>query len=395
MFTRLSRKKELVILGLNSGTSADGLDLAAVKLIFNAKKFAIKFLAGKTVSYPPALHDRLNRIIINDISSMDDLIAIDRSLGDFYGLQAARFVRSLKKKHIRIDAIASHGQTVRHLPGKVILNGKKESGTTQLGHPETISARTGLPVVADFRQGDIAAGGEGAPITTKAMWGLFHSPKEPRLLVNIGGIANYFLFPKGKEADKTLAADSGPGNSLLDIIVARYFNKKFDNEGKIAAKGIISKRLLTLLTADKFIQKKYGPSTGRERFGSRFAEKIVEYSLKLGLNKYDILATTAELTAAAIAGTIGKFPKKYDIKKIYLFGGGAKNKYLVKRLEANIPGAKFLNAGKLGYDPDLLEAACYAVMGAWCLRGETGTLKHITGAKHNAIAGKIIQPPSQ
>ncbi len=395
MLAQLHRKKNLVVIGLNSGTSADGLDLAAIKISFTGKAPRIKFLSGKTVPYPSKLHKQVNRAVIEDISSMDQLIALDRALGHFYGFQAAKFISGLKRKKIKPDLVASHGQTVRHLPGKIKIERKKESGTLQLGHPETIAAITGLVTVADFRQGDIALGGEGAPITVKGMWAIFASKKEPRLLINIGGIANYFLFPKNTGPNKVRAADCGPGNSLIDIIVSRYFNRRFDPGGKIASRGKISMRLLSLLTADNFIKKKYGPSTGRERFGVRFAEKIVEYSLKLGLTKYDILATTTELTAVAISNTIDKLIGKYGIDDIYLFGGGAKNNFLRERLNANLPDINLRNVSDLGFDPDYLEATCYALQGAWTVRGEASGLPQVTGASQPAIAGRIIQPPGK
>ena len=395
MLAKLHRKKNLVVIGLNSGTSADGLDLAAAKISFTAKIPRIKYIAGKTVPYPADLRKMVNRTIIENIASMDDIITLDRALGFFYAVQTSKFIKTLKRKKILPDLVASHGQTVRHLPGKVKLGHKKESGTLQLGHPETISAMNGLVTVADFRQGDIALGGEGAPITVKAMWALFGSEKESRMMVNIGGIANYFLFPKGKGSNKVRAADCGPGNSLIDIIASRYFNRRFDPGGKIASRGNISMRLISLLTADKFIKKKYGPSTGRERFGTAFAEKIVEYSLKLGLTKFDILASTTELTAVAISNAIGEFLQKYDINDIYLFGGGAKNSFLKERLSANLPDCQLRNVSELGYDPDYLEAICYALHGAWTVRGETSSLPQVTGAGKPAVAGKIIQPPGK
>lgn len=395
MLAKLHRKKNLVVIGLNSGTSADGLDLAAVKISFGTKVPKIKYLTGKTVPYPSDLHRQVNNAVVEDITSMDDLIRLDRDLGRFYAVQTSKFIAALKKKNIKPDLVASHGQTVRHLPGKVKSGHKKESGTLQLGHAETISAITGLVTIADFRQGDIALGGEGAPITAKAMWALFGSKKESRLVINIGGIANYFLFPKGGGANKVRAADCGPGNSLIDIIVSRYFNRRFDPGGKIASRGRISMRLLSLLTADKFIKKKYGPSTGRGRFGVRLAEKIVEYSLKLGLNKSDILATTTELTAVAISRSIDKLTDKYYIKNIYLFGGGARNNFLIERLRANLPETEFCNVSELGFEPDYLEAICYALHGAWTVRGETSALPQVTGASRAAVAGKIIQPPGK
>jgi anhydro-N-acetylmuramic acid kinase len=394
MLSDLIGRKTLTVLGLNSGTSGDGLDLAAVKIGFSSKRPAVKFLVGKTVPYPESLHERVNDLIQKRLDSVDALISLDRNLGAFYGRQARIYCDYLRGNKIRVDLIASHGQTVRHLPGKISVDRKRASGTLQLGHPETVALKTGLPVVADFRQADIAGGGEGAPITALAMWLLFSSPEEDRLLINIGGIANYFLFPAGGSEKDVRAADCGPGNSLMDILAARYFRRKYDPGGKLAAKGKISRRLLSLVAADNFLKKKYGPSTGRERFGEEFADRIVKYASTLKLSRRDIMATTTELTAVAVANNLEETIARMKIGRIYLFGGGTRNAYLVERIAANLGQIDFYSVDRLGYNPDYLEAACYAVMGGMTLKGIANTLPHITRAGRKTIAGRIIQPPA-
>jgi len=386
------KKKNLIVVGLNSGTSADGLDLAAIRINLSAKNPRIKFIKGVTVRYPKKLGALINDAIGNRIKSIDAVIELDRKLGAFYGGQAVKFSQTLAKKKIYPDLIASHGQTIRHLPGKVKIDRKSESGTLQLGHPETIANRTELITVADFRQADIAAGGEGAPITCWAMQYLFASKSESRMFVNIGGIANYFLIPKISSAKKMIAADCGPGNGLIDIITSKYFGKPIDYGGRLASKGKVSFRLLTILLADNFLKGKYGPSTGKERFGEKFVKKIIRYGSRMSLKKSDILATTTELTAVGIVNAIEKIVDNNSINKIYLLGGGRANKYLVKRLEANLPGVKFFSVDRLGFNPDYLEAICYAIMGAGTMAGLPTVLGHVTGARGNSLGGRIIQP---
>ena len=359
----------------------------------SAKAPKINFIKGATVRYPKKLGALINDAIDNRIKSIDTIIELDRKLGAFYGEQAFNFCQTLAKKKIYPDIIASHGQTIRHLPGKVKIGRRSESGTLQLGHPETVANRTGLITVADFRQADIAAGGEGAPITCWAMRHLFASKSESRMLINIGGIANYFLIPGKSSAKKMIAADCGPGNSLIDIITSKYFGKRIDYGGKLASKGKISFRLLTILLADNFLKGKYGPSTGKERFGEKFAKKIISYGSRMGLKKFDILATTTELTAVGIANSIEKIIGKNRINKIYLLGGGTSNKFLIKRLGANLPGVRFFSVDRLGFNPDYLEAVCYAIMGAGTITGLATILGHITGAGENSLGGRTIQPP--
>lgn len=393
MLHKLLTRKRLVVIGLNSGTSADGLDLTAVRITPSRPRFSGKPLAGKTVPYPRAIQTRLTDAINNRIDSIDELVRLDRKLGRFFGDQARQFAEFLRAKGIKPHLIASHGQTVRHLPGKVIIGKKKESGTLQLGHPESIAHRTGLVTVADFRQADIASGGEGAPITSMAMWHLFSSDREARMIINIGGIANYFLLPKRKPAGQMLAADCGPGNSLLDIIAGRCFGKKYDRNGRLAAKGSISRRLLSMLLADNYLKGKYGPSTGRERFGEKFVEKTFRVSSGLGLSRHDILATATELTAVSIARSIKPHLERLNLKTLYLFGGGLKNGYLIKRLSPNLPDVSFFSIDRLGFDPHYLEAVCYALMGVMTIYSIPAGLPNVTGAADRTIAGRIVQPP--
>jgi anhydro-N-acetylmuramic acid kinase len=386
------KKKNLVVVGLNSGTSADGLDMAVVRFKKGTSGPVVKFIEGITAAYPKALQARINNVLSRGDTSIEKIIELDRQLGEFYGEQAGKFCTDLKRKNIKPDLIASHGQTILHLPGKIRMGRKKESGTLQLGHPETIAQLTGLVTVAEFRQADISAGGEGAPITSMAMYYLLGDSNMNRLVINIGGIANYFLFPKKNPFGYMAARDCGPGNSLMDILTSKYFGKKYDTGGRLAAKGKISKRLLSVLLADNYLKGKYGPSTGRERFGLKFAEKIMQAADRLDLREYDTLATATELTAASISVTIRPVLGKYKMNDVYLFGGGAKNNFLVERLQANLPGINFFSVDRLGLNPDYLEAACYAVMGGMAIDSRAASVPHITGAARPTIAGRIVQP---
>jgi len=387
------RKKSLVVIGLNSGTSADGLDLAAVKITRRSDKIACDGLSSKTIAYPKSLARLVQQVITEDRIGLDEAVHLDLRLGRFYGEQALLMCRNLRRRGLPADLVASHGQTVRHLPGKIRIDRSKGSGTVQLGHPESIARRSGLLTVADFRQADIAAGGEGAPITSQAMWRLLSDRRQNRLLVNIGGIANYFFMPAGQLSEKLSARDCGPGNSLLDIIAARYFNRRYDRNGRMAARGKISRRLLSMLLADNYLKGKYGPSTGRERFGVRFVDKMIGYASKLRLDKHGVLATATELTAVTIARRIAPLCAEHRLERVYLFGGGVHNAFLVERLQYHLPAVSFFSVDTLGIDGDYLEAVCYAVMGAMTVWSIPANMPHVTGARTEAITGRIIQPP--
>jgi anhydro-N-acetylmuramic acid kinase len=293
-----------------------------------------------------------------------------------------------------VDALASHGQTVRHIP-QPITKKNNVRGTLQLGSLELISATNNRVTVGDFRQADVALGNEGAPITVAAMERLFASEKDSRLIVNIGGISNFFYFPAKNKGQRPLAADCGPGNSLCNILSKKLFHKEFDTDGKIAQKGIPSSRILTLLLAEPFFRSK-SISTGRETFGPAFAEKIIHLGQKFQLSKNDILSTAAELTVLAIAQKLKTLLRSdASISKLYLTGGGRKNKFFVKGLSKKLNRVNVLNADQLGFNADFIEAATYAVMGEAALRSEPlqTRFEGKRVAKYKPILGKIVQPP--
>jgi anhydro-N-acetylmuramic acid kinase len=308
---------------------------------------------------------------------------------------AKRYIASLAQQGIKVDLIASHGQTVRHLPQKVAFGGNRVNGTLQLGSLEFIAAGTGKVVTGDFRQADIALGNEGAPITVAAMALIFGHPKESRLIVNIGGIANYFYLPAGGRMTDVRAADCGPGNSLLDLLAQSLFNKPFDRGGQHAARGNVSQRLMSILTAHPFFKNRT-VSTGREMFGTEMAQEMIAFGKKFSLRREDLLATAAEFTALAIADSVVEFVAgDARLKKIYLTGGGSRNRFIAGRLREHLDDIAVRSINELGVDADLVEASAYAVMGAMTVWSHPLQTKFTRGKRQAIwpVPGKIVQPP--
>jgi anhydro-N-acetylmuramic acid kinase len=391
------KKKRLMVLGLNSGTSADGLDLALLKIDRAGGAIRIAQVAGARRRYPRNLRQAVLSLADAPTVSPDDLIYIDQALGQFYGRTAAAFIKRWEREGTPVDIVASHGQTVRHLPKKTRFVGFTVNGTLQLGSPEQIAARTGRVVVADFRQGEVALGHEGAPITTAAMQRLFASTRESRLIVNIGGMSNFFFFPGRRSPLETMAADCGPGNSLCDLLCERLFGVPFDRGGRLALAGQASKRLLTLLLAEPFFQSREA-STGREVFGRGLAERIIERADKLRLSKHDIIATAAELTVTSIANGLRPILRRDStVRNLYLTGGGVHNRFFARRLSEQLDGLEVVSIQQLGFDPGLVEASAYAVMGEAALRSESASVHRAGGAggSRRAILGRIVQPPQE
>ena len=381
----------MVLLGLNSGTSADSLDLAAVRIDRTREGFRISVLDGSSRKYPPQLREAILALADNRNAGLDDTVRLDQALGRFYGKAARDYMRRCANKGIRIDAVASHGQTVRHLPEPVRFAGTTVRGTLQLGNPEQIAAATGTVVVADFRQADVAVGNEGAPITTPAMVRMIGHETESRLVVNIGGMSNFFYLPAARLKRPALAEDCGPGNVLSDLSSSSLFGEPYDRGGRRALNGQISRRLLALVEAEPFFGHRT-VSTGREAFGPKLLDRVAKQGKRLKLSLEDVHASVAEVTPLVIAHRVNWLRERdRALNKLYLTGGGSRNRFFVQRLKALLAGITVATVAELGFDPDLVEAVAYAVLGEATLRSE-GVSTLGRGAK--PVLGRIVQPPA-
>ncbi len=391
---KLLNKKKLNILGLNSGTSADSLDIAAVEIKYYRGQQKIRFLKGFSNKFPKNIKFLIRKISDSDNQNISEILLLDNMLGDFFGKCARQAETLLLKQKISIDVIASHGQTVRHIPGKLSSGKFKTSASLQLGSLAFISSVSKKITVGNFRQADIARKGEGAPITTLAMKKIFADPEQSRLIVNIGGISNYFYFPQKSNSTAVLAADCGPGNSLSDILAWDFLKQEFDNLGKTASKGKISTKLLRMLTKNRFFTEKR-KSTGLEDFGRQEASKIKKAAKKMNLSPKDIMATVVELTAVSISNSVNKLIKKNNsLSKLYLTGGGRKNIFLVKRIKVHLPDIEVLNVEELNIDGDFVEAVCFAILGEAALRSKSLNFQSGIQSNGRVILGEIAQPDS-
>lgn len=392
---RLVNKKSLNIIGLNSGTSADGVDLSAIRYSPRGRQAEITYVAGTHRTYTTSIRTAVLKASCAELLAPEELMSLDNELGRFYGSAAAAFVKKLSREKFTVDALASHGQTVRHRPAAPRTYGRRTNSTLQLGSLEHIATATGKVVVGDFRQADIAIGHEGAPITVAAMAQLFRSRTEPRLIVNIGGIANFFYLPAGSGFDKVRAGDCGPGNSLLDLLSSRLYGEPYDHHGRRAETGNVSEPLLRQLMSHPFFRS-HTVSTGREVFGFGLVKKILSVGKRRSLKREDLIATAAEFTAGAIAHKIEPFFKRdRRLAKLYLTGGGEKNTFVKKRLAEHLPGITPVSIAELGIDPRYVEATAYAVMGAATLFGRPVRTVFVDNRPQTVqpVPGKIVQPP--
>jgi anhydro-N-acetylmuramic acid kinase len=267
--------------------------------------------------------------------------------------------------------------------------GYRVKSTLQIGDPGVIAKLTGIPTVGNFRIGDVALGGEGAPLVPYFDYLIFGSDEINRLVLNIGGIANFTVLKRNCDVEEVIAFDTGPGNMVVDALVKIFFRKDYDEDGKIAQSGTVSQELLSKMSQHPFIAKKPPKSTGREEFGSAFVEKILKWSEEISLDPKDIIATVSEFTAYAVYKNYEFFIKpNVKIDEIIVSGGGAKNKFMVSALERYFKVPVKLS-DEFGISSDAKEAICFAVLANETISGNPANIKSVTGAVKRTILGGV------
>lgn len=394
--SQLLARKSLRILGVNSGTSADGLDFSLLQMRdIPQGQLQIKRLATGSARYSAELRSLALRLADAPNVAPEELALADEVFGEFTGRRARTFLQRCRKNGFSVDCIALHGQTVRHHPQRRRIANFSVNATLQLTSPERVAARTDRLVISHFRQGDTAHGGEGAPITTGAVAAALGNSEESRVILNLGGIANYFYLPARRLRTQAQAVDVGPANVLLDQSAARLFGEPFDRHGARSGAGTVSKRVLRIalqMCADNDTATR---STGRERFGPAALEKILRAADQAGLSACDTQATIAEATALTIAEQLNKVGRRdRSLGVIYLTGGGLQNRDLVRRLQAALDNLVLQPISKLGFSPKFFEASCFAILGYFNLRGRPATVVSKPSSRlRGPILGRITQPP--
>lgn len=369
----------MLVLGLMSGTSLDGIDAVLVELVGQRPETVRwRLVHGRTYPYDEAQRRQIHEAILRGGAAA--LCRLHADLGEWFAAAAQALCQEAGVPLARVAVIGSHGQTVWHEPPTATRRG----ATLQLGDPATIAERTGRPVVADFRSRDVAAGGQGAPLVPWVDAVLFAAPDRARALQNLGGMANVTWVPPRGDPRAPLAFDTGPGNALLDAAVelATGGRRRYDPEGRGAAQGQVDPELLHALLRHPFFAQAPPKSTGRETFGRPFVEALVERWQPEGDQDWlDLLATLTELTARTIAEAYARWVTPLGVDEVIVTGGGVHNRTLMRRLEellAPLPVRR--GAEVLGVPDDLKEALAFAVL-AWAhVVGLPANLPSATGA---------------
>jgi len=387
---RLRLKQTRVVVGLMSGTSADGVTAAVAEITGTGVDTDVRLVAYRTYPYPAEVRERLFTLFGDGASGLSEASELNVIVGHLFADAAEAIIDEAGLDADGVDLVGSHGQTVWHQPELKEAAGHRYRSTMQIGEPAVIATRTGLPVVADFRKADVAAGGEGAPLTPYLDYVLHRSPTASRVLQNIGGIANLTYLPAGCGLDDLVAFDTGPGNMIIDAAAGRYAGLSHDVDGALARSGKPDKALLETLLRHPYYGRKPPKSTGREVFGAGYASEVFSLADAKGLSSADTVATVTELTVESIAQAY-EHHLTGPIDEVYVSGGGSKNPYLVERLRLRL-AAPVHDYSRLGCPSEAKEALLMALLANEHLMGTPCNVQAATGAARMVVLGYLTLP---
>ncbi len=384
-------KKSRLIIGLMSGTSLDGLDIALCRISGSGTATKVKLLQFTTVPYSRELKDQVKQIFAKPAISFLSFTELNSLIGIKHAEMINQSLKKWKIKPGQIDVIASHGQTVFHAP-KSVTPGAQINSTFQAGDGDHLAVTTGIITMSDFRQKHVAAGGEGAPLAVYGDHLLFSRKGENRIMLNIGGIGNFTYLPASGAAKDVFVTDTGPGNTLIDQVVNHHFpDRYFDRDAALAKKGTVNERLLKQLKADPFFNLPFPKTTGPELFNLNYISKAIAAAGLEEPRVEDLLATVTRFSAETIAESISKTIGKSKQFKIYVSGGGAHNPLMFQWITELLPTARFHPMSELGIPGDAKEAVLFAILANEALCG--GKLNFGNRSKIPSVTmGKISFP---
>jgi anhydro-N-acetylmuramic acid kinase len=360
---KVAAKPERMIIGLMSGTSMDGLDIALCLIKGSGRDTKFELKAFTTVDYSIDFKEKILSIFSKEIVSLEKLCILNAWVGRQHGKMVLDVLASWNIAPERVDMIASHGQTIYHAPKSLHPNSEYDPATLQIGDGDHIAVTTGILTLSDFRQKHIAAGGEGAPLAVYGDYLLCSHPNENRLLLNIGGIANFTYLEAGCSLDQVFSTDTGTGNTLMDAYTRVHFAPlAYDKDGAITAAGKINAALLSELKAHSFFSLVLPKTIGPELFNMDFLDKAQIASNTLDLSPQDVMATLNRFSAETIADCIQSSIPAGTKFNMYCSGGGMHNPILMGHLISLLPNARLYSSQEIGINPDAKEAILFALL---------------------------------
>ena len=377
----------MIVIGLMSGTSADGVDVAICDIRGRPGDMTVDLLHGETFEYAAEMRQRILACCDPNESGVAEIAALHVDLADVFADCALAALQTAKQKPDEIALIGSHGQTIWHN----VLPSGEVNVSFQIVEAAVLAERTGITTISNFRARDIAAGGQGAPLTSYVDWLLLRHPTHWRAVQNIGGMGNVtFLPPLDDTLSPPVAFDTGPGNALLDAAVSHFSGGAvtYDRDGYYAKQGRVNEEWLDDLLRHPYFERGYPKTTGRETFGTAAALKLVAEAQSRGLGAAEIIATLTALTASNIAEAYRRFAPA-PIREVILGGGGRHNPVIVSMLRQLLAPATVKTHENLGMDSDFKEALVFAILARETWHSRPATLPSLTGARRATVLGSI------
>jgi anhydro-N-acetylmuramic acid kinase len=383
--------KAMTVAGIMSGTSADGIDVALVRIAPGKSRPKLTLVAHEGFAFPSRLRHAVLSAMNASATSTAELARLNWRLGIAY----AEAVRATIKKHkVKLDLVGCHGQTIYHQAAPAMYVGRKFACTWQTGEAAVIAEALHVPVASNFRPADIAAGGQGAPLVPLLDYVLFTDAKRGRVLQNIGGIANLTAIPAGAASESVMAFDTGPGNMVIDALAQELFGKMYDRNGAIAARGTVLKQVLDRELRNPYYQLKPPRTAGREQFGRTYVAEFLKKCRAESNRPEDAIATATALTAETIARSYARFVKarmKAAPVDYIVSGGGARNATLMSMLASRLEplGCSLATSEQFGLPAAAKEAAAFALLAWETWNRLPGNVPAATGARRAVVLGQV------
>ncbi len=383
-------KPERTVIGLKSGTSADGIDAALTRISGHGGGTRVELLGFRTYPFPEDVREKILEIAGGGAVTAGQLCRMKTLLGILYADACEGICREMHVPKDSVDLVGSHGQTIWHIPKEETYLNHPLTGTLQSGEDAGIAERMGCVTVSDFRVRDMAAGGQGAPLVPYTEWLLYRRADETVALQNIGGIGNVTILPAGCGLDAVTAFDTGPGNMVIAALVtaATGGRQTCDEGGRIALRGRVSGPLLAWMLDDPYLAEKPPKSTGRERYGLEYVRNLKKTADEMRVLSDDLIATATRFTAETIALGLKSFaPRMPDT--LIVGGGGRWNDAMLRDIRSCLPDCRVRTNEDLGLNSDAKEAVAFAILANEAVFGMCGNVPSVTGAKHPVVMGKI------
>lgn len=397
--------KTMNVAGVMSGTSADGVDVALVRIAPERDEGGVprlKVLGHLEFRYARAVRETVLRAMdAGEKTSVPELARLHWRLGEVY---ADAVEKTTQHFGVKIGLVGMHGQTIYHQAQPESYLGRPVRATWQIGEAAAVAERMRVPVVSDFRPADLAAGGQGAPLVPMLDFCVFDSNIKNRVLLNLGGIANFTVIPAGGAIGDVLAFDTGPANMVIDEVTRLVFGKSFDRGGRLAARGHVIPSVIEVMMRERYFAGRPPKSCGREQFGRSFAERLQDLCVAVGGSKVDVIATATELTISSVIDAYRRFCEPHldplmrgqraplaRSTEVVVAGGGVRNDFLMRRLheEFAAAGVRVLPIEKFGLAAQAKEAVAFALLGWLSWHGRSGNVPRATGARRDVVLGKV------